>query len=436
MTSVQVALLIAVSVTLNTVLGAFTGLKGSYLQKDVLHLDATQMAMLALITGLPAYIRPFMGTWVDLIPLFGLHRRSYYFISWLAYAAGQLAIACTNPHDYGYLFYVLVTIVTGLGANLLFVVMDSVMVAIGNQTGTIGRMQGIQQGLPLIYGLTFTSVLSGYVAEHWSYQNCYLAGGLLTAAGSLTAFLIHEKPVDRRDQHMPNTLAERHIEKLQDKRDTAAHARTLGKALISPGLWISVVYVFYLILTPGPGQAQFLYFVKVLHYSPQFIGDLGIPGNAGAIIATVLFLLVGRKLPTAVFVWGAFLGDLSSYPLLFLYKGHLSAEIITFVSSFTGQIYNLCLLTFAAKVTPKGVEASIYALFVSAIAIAGSLSNLFGSSLYDYFGPAHHFGLVHGWHMCAWVGIFFTLIACIMIPFLPRWTRDPKFEREMLASPT
>jgi MFS family permease len=435
MNALEVALLIGVSVSLNTILGSFTGVKSNYLLHVGLHLSASQMATFALIAGVPAYLRPFMGSWADLFPLFGLHRKSYYILSWLAFAAGQLIIGFIPTPEYTYQTIVLLTIIAGLGANLLFVIMDSIMVAVGNQTGEIGRFQSIQQGLPLVIALGFGSHLSGYVAQNWTYQQCYLAAGAVAAVGTLTALLVHEQPVDRRDQHLPNTLAERHIEKLQDKRDTADHARALGKALMSPGLWMCVVYVFYLILTPGPGQAQFVYFTTALHYSPQFIGDLGVPGNAGAILATAVFLLAGRKLPTAVYVWGAFLGDLSSYPLLFLYKGHLSAEIITFVSSATGQIYNLCLLTFAAKVTPKGVEASIYALFVSATAFAGNISNLFGSWMYDFFGPENHHSIVFGWHVCAWVGIFFTLVACVLIPFLPRWTRDPQFERETRPEP-
>jgi Na+/melibiose symporter-like transporter len=256
-----------------------------------------------------------------------------------------------------------------------------------------------------------------------------LAGGLCAICGALLTFLILEKPVDRRDEHPERTLHEVHIEKQQDRRDMKAHAATLGKTVVSPALWVCVFYVFYLIITPGTLTAQFYYATSVLHFSPQFIGNLGMPYAAGAIVGTVLFLLVSKRLATAVIVWGAFFGDLSAYPLLFALHSHTSATIITFVGGITGQIYNLCLLTFAAKVCPKGIEASIYALFIAAVTLAGTLGDKIGSSIYDYYGPAHHLSITNGWHMLVWAGIVLTALSAVIIPFLPRWTISPKAER-------
>jgi MFS family permease len=430
MSAFEVGLFIAVSVSLNSLIAIFTGLKSSYLLMNVLHLTATGTSAFTLVAGIPAYIRPFMGSGVDLFPLFGFHRRSYYCLSWLLYSAGQLALALMPTHEYHYLQVVLLTIVYGFGANLLFVLMDSIMVAVGNRTGTISNLQSVQQGLPMVFGLVLSSWLPGWVVTHWSYQHCFLAGGALALLGAATTLLIHEKPVDRRYEHLPNTLNERHTEKAQDKRDTSEHAATLGKALASPGLWICLVYFFYLVLTPGTGQAQLYYSVKVLHFKPEDVSFLQLPGNAAAIAGTVLFLLFGKRLSTKTIVWGAFLGDLFSYPMWFFYHDHTSAFVVTLVTSFVGMLYTLCLLTFASKVCPKGVEASIYALFAASLSLAGNLSNQIGSWLYDFFGPLHHHSIQHGWNTALIICIVLTAVAGLIIPFLPRWALDPKYEHE------
>jgi len=434
MTALEVGLLVSVSVIINTMVGTYSGLKGSYLLKDVLHLSASQVSAMGILIGIPAYIRPFLGTGADLFPLFGFHRRSYYVLSWILYAAALITEGLIPTHGYTYTNVLGLTLAAGLGANLLFVIMDSIMVSIGNRTGTIGRLQSAQQGIPLLMALGFTSHLGGFVAENWSYQRCFLLSGLFAAFGALTTFLVHEKPVDRRYERHPNTLNERHIEQVEDRIDTSVHAKALGKALISPGLWICVLYVFYLILTPGTNTAQFFYSSNVLHFSPQFMGDLGIPGSAGAVVGIALFLLVSKRLPTSAIVWGAFLGDLTAYPLLFLWRDHHSAEIITFITAMTGSIYNLCLLTFAAKVCPKGIEASIYALFMAAVSLAGNLGDNLGSRIYDYYGPAHHHSITYGWYALIVWGIILTAMAAVMVPLLPRWTRDAKVEREQNAA--
>ena len=434
MSAFDVGILVAVSVVLNTLLTSFYGLKGSFLIKNVLHLSASDASTFGIIAAIPAYLRPFMGTGADLFPLLGFHRRTYYILSWLLYAAGLLSMAATPTHEYSYGGVVMLTILYVAGANLLFVIMDAIMVSIGNVTGTIGRLQAIQQGLPLVMALTFSSKLAGYVAQNWSYQRCFLIAGLLAAAGALVTLLIHEKPVGHHNDQHGNTLHEQHLTKLEDRRDMKAHAKVLGKALSSPGLWVCVVYVFYLILTPGTNTAQFYYSTVVIHLSAQQLGNLGMPGSAGSIIGTLIFLFFSRKLPTAAFVWGAFLGDMSVYPMLFFWHSYHAAEAIAFLSAVTGQLYYLCLLTFAAKACPKGIEASIYALFVAATSLAGTLGDKLGSSIYDYFGPSHHHSITYGWFVLLWSGIALTAIAAFMVPFLPRWARDPQFERELEQS--
>lgn len=81
-----------------------------------------------------------------------------------------------------------------------------------------------------------------------------------------------------------------------------------------------------------------------------------------------------------------------------------------------------------------GVEGTIYGLIMSAIAIAGVLSDKIGGSMYDFFGPlnaSHHWTITHGWDYSLWVGMAFTLVGFVFIPFLPAWAKS----REPLGGP-
>ena len=189
----RVALLIAASVVLNTMVSVFSGEKLIFLYKDVLGLSASGLATLGLVAGIPSYIRPLMGAGSDLFPLFGFHRRTYYALSWLIMALGFFCLAFLHPYRYGTVLGLV--IVTGAGGNLLFVIMDAVMVAVGNPTGRVGQFQTLQQGVPLLMALTFASPLRGYVTQHWSYTACFLTAAFAALLGSLLAPVIPEARV-------------------------------------------------------------------------------------------------------------------------------------------------------------------------------------------------------------------------------------------------
>ncbi|HLV80702.1 MAG TPA: hypothetical protein VKT32_10485, partial [Chthonomonadaceae bacterium] len=74
-----------------------------------------------------------------------------------------------------------------------------------------------------------------------------------------------------------------------------------------------------------------------------------------------------------------------------------------------------------------GIEGTVYGLVLAAISLGGTLSEKIGGTLYDYFGPmnhVHHYSITHGWVWAVWIGLIFTLIAVVFIPFLPAWTKS------------
>lgn len=418
---VRVAILIAIAVFINTNAGMFSGLKTSYLLKNILHLSAREMSLFGVITGIPSYLRVFLGMGSDLFPLFGFHRRSYYAISWILAAVSNLALAFIHTH-YTYVAVLCIVLVGTLGGNLLFVIMDAVMVTIGNMTGQVGRLQTIQQGVPMVVGATYYGFVSGYVAQHWPFYLCYLVSGLVVLIGLPLTLLIDEKPVGARASE--RETAEERAERIARHREE--HALTVARlkqAASSWHLWVIIAYVFYLILTPGTTTAQFYYTVNALHFTPEQIGRLTMPGSIGSIIGVLIFGAISRKITVRAVVWTAYLMDCSLYLISMGLRNYPSAIVVTVVASIFGMVYNLALLTLAARATPKGVEGTVYGLVMAAIYLAGALGDLIGSSIFTAFGPPHH-SVATGWFGLLWFGFGFTVIAAIFIPFLPAWARS------------
>ena len=403
-----------------------TGEKTTFLFKEVMHLTPGDIGTLGILVGIPAYLQPFLGAGSDLFPLFGSHRRSYYVLSVLVRTGAYWGLACLS--QYHYIAVVCLLLVLASGGVLATVMVNAIMVAVGNRTRRLGQLQSLIVFVPAVLSILYTAHLSGYVTQHWSYHHAYsLAAALMLLHLPLT-LLIDEKSIVGQSRADP---ARRQEERREERARSLAALREAARL---PGLWAVIGLVFYLILTPGVGNAQIYYMTDVLHFSKQLIGSLGMFSSAGAIVSMGLFAAFSRRLPVWSLVWGAWGMDCIGYPILVLLHTPDSAKVIYFLGACIGTWYSLCLFTLAARACPPGVEGAVYGLVMSAIAIAGVLSDKIGGNMYDYFGPlntAHHWTITHGWDYSLWVGLAFTLVGFVFIPFLPAWAKS----REPLGGP-
>jgi MFS family permease len=417
----RVALLMAGTVIVGSLVGMFSSEKLSFFYKEQLHLSASAFSSLVILLAIPNYLRPVIGAGSDLFPLFGYHRRSYYMLAALLGAIGYFSLSLqTHP---SYWTTALLVMVTVAGAVTLLIMADTVMVTVGNKTGTVGRLQAIQQFVPFLLSLTFTARVSGYVTQHWSYAACFRSAALIALLALPLAFLIEEKRTHARQQQ--HETSEMHLARLEAKRlERQRGAKALGQAAKSPGLWAILAYVFYLTLTPSGSTAQFYFMVDHLHFSKQFIGNLGQYGAGGVLLGILTFAAISRKISVRTLIWtGWFIGTVA-YLLNFALQNQTSAEIISFVGGFFGIIGSFSLVTLAARACPPGIEGTIYALFIASIGLASTVSDKISSSLYDFYGPAHHHSVVYGWHMMTWWGFGLTALAAGLILLMPAWTRS------------
>ncbi len=417
----RVALLMAATMAVATLVGTFSGEKLLFLYKEQLGLSAGGLATFAILVAIPNYLRPFIGAGSDLFPLLGYHRRSYYALAALTASAGYFCLSLI-PH-YTYLTTLLLVMLAVAGGVTVMIMADAIMVTVGNRTGTVGRLQSVQMFTPYLLTLLFAAHLGGYVTQHWSYAHCFRTAALMSLIFLPLTLLIDEKRVSRRP-HERESPAE-HAERLEAKRaERAQTTDALRQAARSPGLWVVVAYVFYLIFTPGTNTAQLYYEVDRLHFSKQFIGNLVQFLSAGVLLGILFFGVVSRKLPIIAVTLGAWLCDCSLYLINFGLHDHFSAKIVAFVGGFFGIMYSLCLYTLAARACPPHIEGTIYGLVLSSIALAGALGEKVGGTLYDFYGPHSGHSAVYAWHAMNGWGLALTIPAGLLILLLPAWTKS------------
>lgn len=420
--SVRFALMIGLHAVMATFLGAVTGEKTTFLYKEQLHLSASQLAALAILLGIPAYIQPFVGGWTDVFPLFGYHRRSYYLIGTSGLVFAYTGLALMRSYSLGAVVCLL--LLGGSFSIFATVVTNAVMVAVGNRTGNFGRFQSLLVFVPYILNLTYTSHFGGFVAQHWSYGQAYGTAAVIAGLMLPLVFLMEDRRGGKgaRTEEPAALSAEREAER-------AANRAKLQEAIKSRHLWVTVAYVFYLIITPGPNSTY--YFTDGLHLSKQFIGDVGRWSAVGALTGMALFALGARRLPVIALVMGAWLMDCASYLSSWMMRSSVSVHWFSLTVATTGVIYGLCLNTIAARACPPGIEGTVYGLVMASIALATNLCGLLGNWIYDFFGPANHHSVTYGWNASLIFGLLFTLPAGLLIPFLPAELKSRKPLQQM-----
>ncbi len=288
---IRVFLLIIAFVVIGNILGAVYGQKMLRLYKEQLHLSVNTLGTIGIIVGIPAYLQPFMGAWSDLFPLFGYRRRSYLVLAAIIEALGFWGLY--SLHHYQLVTVICLVIVVASGGMIMGVIVNAVMVSVGNPTGTFGSMQSVLQFVPIVMMLAYTAHLRGYVAQFWTFQHCFWVALVLCLLRAPFALLIHEQRVTGSKQTPEERAAH-----LETRREEQARVRAaLRAATASPGLWAIVGFVFYLILTPGINNAIYYYQKDVIHLSDQFIGDLGRWGGLGTVIGLIVFMFGSRFLP-------------------------------------------------------------------------------------------------------------------------------------------
>jgi len=410
--------LIAATAALGGVLGAITANKQLFLYKDVLGLSAGEVGTLALLINIPAYLQPFMGGLSDLYPLFGWHRRTYFALASVVQALGYAGLM--SLHHYHYAALVCLLIVAGSGSALAGVLINAVMVSVGNRTGTFGPLQTLMQFTPLVLSLVYTGNLDGYVTQNWTYPHTFGVAALISLAFAPLALLLEDRRTATGRASPPEMLARKDTKDAERARTTEA----LRDAARTPGLWVMAAFLFYLYVTPLLLTASTYYETDVLKLSKNFIGRLDSWSAAGSIAGLIAFGAVSRKLPIRVIVWGAIFSDCAIYLIAMTMHDAWSVRVAQTLWSFMAIFLAVCLNTLAARACPPNIEGTVYGLMQAVMALSLVLCDKFGSTLYDYFGPASGHSITHGWFCALWFGFGFTLLAVFFIPFLPAWTKS------------
>jgi folate/biopterin transporter len=350
----------------------------SFFLKDELALSPAEVSALMGIVAIPWMVKPLFGFISDGFPLFGYRRRPYLVLSGLLGVASWVMLA-TIVHS---AWAATAAIALGsLSVALSDVIVDSIVVsrARGESIESAGSLQSLSWGASSMGGLV-TAYFSGSLLQRFDTQTVFLITATFPLIVSAVAWLIVEKPVERRSDF---TAVKRQI-------------ILLKKAVSQKSIWMPTVFLFLWQAMPGSESAFFYFSTNELHFEPEFLGRIRLVSSFAAIVGIWVFQRFLKAVPfRVIFGWSTVISSALGLTTLLLVTHANRALGIddrwfslgdSLILTVMGQIAFMPVLVLAARICPKGVEATLFALLMSVVNVSGVLSHELGALLTYWLG--------------------------------------------------
>ena len=382
----------------------------TFYYKDDLLLTPAQVAILSSISIIPWSIKPLYGFFSDRQPIWGYRRKPYLFTAGLMSAVGYFSMATWVN---SFIAAAIALMISGLGFALADVIVDGIVAERSRNQKVAGKLQSICRA-SIMTGALLVAYLSGILVDAIGPRNVFFITGTLPILTSVLALIITEEKADFEIFSLKKTW------------------QKLTQA-ITPGLLWAIVFVFVWRATPSSGGGLSYYMIDELNFDAEFFGRLSLVSHGMSIIGILIFRTFLLSIPLRkLFFWIIIASVVLSMPSLGLLYGwyeyvHMSPRFFaladTFISAPLTEIAFLPLLVLAARVCPKGIEATMFAILASIMNIGYAFSDIGGAWLLTVFDvhqamegvAANYTGL----DKVLWIAILSSFLPMLFLHKLP-----------------
>ncbi|KAG1692811.1 hypothetical protein DVH05_024425 [Phytophthora capsici] len=363
---------------------SFSALAVNYFFKDNLQLQPAESQSLLTVMMVPWGIKPLYGIISDSLPLFGYHRKSYMMLCGALGTISTLTLAVpdliTTPFG-----AVLVLMLNSLSTAVIDVVIDARVVEMSRLDPKYGAndLQSVSW-VSMSVGGVLGSFLSGPATHNLGVRGVFCCAAIGPLTILIFSTFMHETKT---------TVSKRHW-----KTSAKRQLRQLKGAICTPVIWMCALWVFLSgAISPGYSQVFFYFSTDVLRFTPEFLGTVSAFG--------FIFLMVGTMLYNACFKDMSFrrifflaqlsLAVVSLLDIVLVTRANLDIGIPdkafvlgdAVIADVISRLKTMPVMVLCAKLCPKGIEGTLFALLMS-------ISN-FSRSVSEFWGAL----------VCAWLGI-------------------------------
>ncbi len=389
---------------------SLAGVATTFFYKDDLGLTLEQLGILSSIAIIPWSIKPMYGILSDRVPVWGLRRKPYLILSGMLASIGYLSLATWVTDFWGVLF---AETISALGFALADVIVDGVVAERSKSHTAAGKLQSICRAA-IMFGALIVAYSSGVLTESIGARKVFLLTATLPLLTSFIAIFLKEAPAQITVWNWRQTWAN-------------------FKSALSPAILWSALFLFIWRATPSSGGALGYYMIDELHFDPEFFGRLSVISRLMGIVGVLIFrkwlIAVPMKKLLCGIVFASVILSLPTLGLVYRWYELLGvspkffAMADTLISGPLTEIGFLPLLVLVARVCPKGVEATVFAVLASVMNIGLALSDIGGATLVHMFDvhqatetlAANYTNL----DKVLWIAILSSFLPLPLLPFLP-----------------
>lgn len=345
----------------------------SFFLKDDLNLGPAEVAALTGLATLPWTIKPLFGFLSDGLPIFGYRRRPYLFLSGLVGTAAWLVLA-TLAHTVW--LAAAMILLSSMSIAIADVIVDSLVVERARQESQseAGTLQSLSWGTSALGGL-LTAYLGGLLLEHTSTRVVFAITATFPLIVSIVAWLISEEPAQEKS----------------NAQNVWSQIKQLKSAFSQRAIWMPALFLFLWQSTPSADAAFFFFTTNDLGFEPEFLGRVRLVTSLAALIGIAIFQRFLKAVPfRSIFAWSTVLAALGGMTTLLLVT-HANRSLAiddrwfclgdSAILTVMGQIAFMPVLVLSARLCPPGVEATLFALLMSIVNLAGLVSHELGALL-------------------------------------------------------
>ncbi|MBD2035420.1 folate/biopterin family MFS transporter [Leptolyngbya sp. FACHB-321] len=377
----------------------------SFFLKDELGLSPAQVSALIGVAALPWMIKPLFGFISDGLPILGYRRRPYLILSGLLGVLSWVSLATIVHSAWA------ATLAIALGSlSVAFsdVIVDSLVVerARGESLSTAGSLQSLCWGASALGGI-LTAYFSGSLLTSFSTRTVFAITATFPLIVSLVAWMITESRVTER---MNWAIVSEQLGQLR-------------QAVSQKSIWLPTAFVFLWHAMPTTESAFFFFATNELGFEAEFLGRINFVTSLASLAGIWLFQRFLKTVPfRVIFGWSIVISALLGMTTLLLVTHTNRALGIddrwfsmgdSLVLTVMGRIAYMPILVLAARLCPPGIEATLFALLMSIVNLAGLLSQESGALLMHWLGVSEN-----NFSNLALLIVITNLSALLPLPFL------------------
>lgn len=360
-----------------------------YFLREHSGLSLTQISLIGFIIGIPWVIKMFLSLLIDFFPIKGYSTKYYIWIDCVGLLIAYCGMIIFGLHIWSFLLF---GFLINLFTSLNDISQDRTMVIYERKFDLKGKGICVQWSALAIVGL-FTSLVGAKLSETMNYQVAYSICLIFPILLMLYLKFLHKE------------------EKVEKQKIVL---KNLFKYFKDKQFLLGLAFIACLQLTPSFGLGLMAEMRENMGVSKMFVGLLGSVGTVFGLLGYILYFKFGSKFSLKRILFYSLIFSAISN-LFYLYiptQWHIMGYHIIF-GAFSGICF-MAIMTFMSNITPKGVEATLFACVTALANLCSNGSGILSGILYDNWG----------YSLTVIISSILTVFCLFFIPFLKIYEKN------------